>query len=381
MQPERKAVIAIVAHGVHDQGGMERALFELIRRAADRYSFVVISCELDEQLRPLVRWERISVPRRPIPLKMVLFAIAAGRRLRRVEADLVHTMGAVVPNKVDVVNVQFCTADLVAATGSLASAGAPRLRRVNTALTRALTLRMERWCYRPSRLRVLTPVSAGLAHELARHFPGVTVTVTPNGVDNERYRPNAAGREAVRAESDVAERDVVALFVGGDWDRKGLETAIRGVGIAAASGVPLQLWIVGRGDEKRFRSIAAEAGAQVSFFGPRAETAPFFQGADVFVLPTLYETFSLVAHEAAASGLPIVATATHGIAELVGDDEAGVLVDRDAQSVADALSRLALDDALRARLGAEARSRAGAYGWDRSVESMVDVYERLRSAT
>jgi D-inositol-3-phosphate glycosyltransferase len=94
----------------------------------------------------------------------------------------------------------------------------------------------------------------------------------------------------------------------------------------------------------------------------------------MFVLPTLYESFSLVAHEAAGCALPIITTRVSGIEELVGDDEAGLMVERTSSSVGSALARLAGDEALRHALGVEGRRRASRRTWERSVESVIDLY-------
>ena len=67
-----KPSVVLVAHGVHDHGGMERACAELLRRTHEEFDFIVISAQLDPALRALVkRWVRIRVPMRPIPLKYV----------------------------------------------------------------------------------------------------------------------------------------------------------------------------------------------------------------------------------------------------------------------------------------------------------------------
>ena len=91
-----------------------------------------------------------------------------------------------------------------------------------------------------------------------------------------------------------------------------------------------------------------------------ADVERFYQAADVFVLPTAFETFSRSAHEAAACGLPVVAPPVSGIRDLIGRDEAGIVVAREASSVAQALVALAGDAHLRARLADEARRRASA---------------------
>lgn len=379
---DKRPTVALVAHAIHDGGGMERAFAELIRRAHDRVRFVVHAAELADDLRPLVEWRQARVPLRPIPLKTVLFALVVGARLARVRVrtQLVHTLGAIVPNRADVATIQFCVAGAVDATGRLAPAGSPPLRRANTALTRALALAFERWCYRPGRLRRFAAVSRGVAAEVASRYPGVPVDLTPNGVDSDRYGPDARSRAELRREQAVAGDELVVLFVGGNWDHKGLAVAIQAVGAATAAGAKVRLWVVGRGDEGRFVALAQRAGARATFFGTRTDGQRFYQAADVFVLPTLYETFSLVAHEAAAAGLPVVAPRVSGIDELVGDDAAGLLVERDAAAVASAILRLASDPRLRASLGGEGRVRAAAYGWDNSVDRVLDVYGSLLGA-
>jgi UDP-glucose:(heptosyl)LPS alpha-1,3-glucosyltransferase len=374
----KRRTVALVAHGIHDQGGMERALYELVRRGHDRYRFVVLSAELDERLRPLVEWRRIRVPRRPSSLKIPVFSLLAGFRLWRTRASLVHTMGAVVPNRADVATVQFCSAGFVERTGVLAPRDRPPLRRLNSGLVRVIALASERWCYRRSRVRTLAAVSRGVAGELTRHYPGVPITVTPNGVDVERFKPDPDARAQLRREENVGDDEVVLLFVGNDWEHKGLRILIEA---AAQSGVErLRIWVVGRGNDERYSELARAHGVPIRFFGIRRDTERWYSAADVFVLPTLYETFSLVAYEAATAGLPVVATRVNGIDELLEGERAGLFVSRDAESVATALRRLAVDASLRARLGAEGRARAADFDWRRSTDAVLRLYRELGAA-
>jgi glycosyltransferase involved in cell wall biosynthesis len=374
--------VAIVAHAIHDMGGMERALAELIRRIHGDWRVVVIASELAADLRPLVDWRPVRVPRRPMPLKFVTFFLLGSVRLAWIRIDVVHTLGAIVVNRADVATVQFCHAGFWEATGALAPRTAPLLRRLNTTAARVLALTAERWCYRPTRLHVLAAVSRGVAVELARHYPAVPVRLTPNGVDIERFAPNPGARDRVRSEEAVAPGTLVALFVGGDWDRKGLGVAIQGIAAARGLGADVELWVVGRGQETRFRELARLAGVvdSVRFFGARRDVEQFHQAADLFVLPTEYETFSLVAHEAAACGTPVVATRVSGVEDLVGDMEAGILVARTPEAVGDALSRLAADDTLRRAMGAEGRRRIAELTWDHSAKAVVDLYEIVARA-
>jgi UDP-glucose:(heptosyl)LPS alpha-1,3-glucosyltransferase len=343
--------------------------------------FVVISGTLSPDLVPLVaRWHRVWTPRRPYALKFVSFFVLAGLRVAVTRADLVHCVGAVIPNRIDLSSAHYCVADYREATGAIAPRQGPRLHRWNRALSQYLMLLGERWCYRPGRTRLIGAVFDALGARMAGHYPGVQVAVTPDAVDVESFKPSASDREAFRRERGVPESEAVALFVGGFWDLKGLALAIRGVALARRRCTrPLRLWVVGRGDEARFRALAAACGVagEVSFLGHRADVARVYQSADIFVLPSTYETFSLVACEAAASGLPIVATRVGCIEELVGDSAAGLIVEGSAGSVAEALARLAGSPDLARRMGAEARRRVRRFSWDESVESVLDAYGRL----
>jgi glycosyltransferase involved in cell wall biosynthesis len=135
---------------------------------------------------------------------------------------------------------------------------------------------------------------------------------------------------------------------------------------------------------ERYRTIARRYGVadRVSFIGVQAETTPWYQAADMLVYPSLYEAFSLAGLEAAAAGLPIVGTAVHGIRELVGAEEGGLLVERTSPSLAAALERLGADPELRGRLGAGAQRRASAYTWERTATAFLDTVaeaEELRA--
>jgi glycosyltransferase involved in cell wall biosynthesis len=379
-EPSRQATVALVAHGIHDTGGMERAFAELVRRASAEFRFVILSRDLAPELRSLVDWRRIPIPARPIPVKFVLFYALAGLRLLRTRADLVHTLGALVPNKADLASVHFCHAGFRSTLAGRRETERPPLRRLNSSLSRGLGLAAERWSYRGSRVRLLAAVSAGVERELTEHYPTVRTVVAPNGVDGARFCPDSTVRAEVRRSLGVGDAEIVALFVGSDWDHKGLRFALEGIAEARRLGSPpVQLWVLGRGDERRYGAIAdrLQVGGQVRFLGFTTEPVRHYQAADIFVLPSLYETFSLVAFEAASCGLPVVAAKVSGVDELVGADESGILVQRSGTSVGTALARLAADPDLRRRMGANGRRRSSLCTWERSAEILTRSYREL----
>lgn len=356
---------------------MERVFAELIRRAHSEFRLIVIARELAPDLRALVEWRRIRVPPRPFPLLFSLFYFLAGIRLSRTSADLIHTLGALVPNRADLASVHFCHAGFRAANVRESRGSRPLIRRLNSHLSRALGLTAERWSYGNGRIPVLAAVSVGVARELHHHYPCARIHVTPNGVDLDRFRPDVEARLKSRRAEGIGEGEVVALFVGGDWDHKGVSIAIEA--LACARSRSLRLWIVGRGDEDRFCAYARRLGVaeRVRFFGVRSDAERFYQAADVFVLPSRYEAFPLVLLEAAACGVPVVATRVNGVEELVGEHEGGLIVDRTAEAFGEALAQLGADAGRRARMGEAARRRASTYSWDRSAASVLAIYREL----
>lgn len=250
-------------------------------------------------------------------------------------------------------------------------------------LARTLYSRVERWCIQRG-AAIVAVSSAGAEREVKQLFPGVAVAVTPSGVDLDRFRPDPRTRSAVRAEHSLGDEEVVALFVGlllpHFGAQKGLPIAIEGLARARTlSNAPLRLWVLTRADPEPFRALARRLGVSdhVEVLGFTDEPERVYQAADIFVLPTLLEMFSLAACEAAACGLPLVTTRVPGMDELLGEGESGITVRPDADDVGAALARLATDPELRRRMGAAARERASRYTWDGSAASVLEVYRQL----
>jgi glycosyltransferase involved in cell wall biosynthesis len=365
----RRPRVALVSEDVGGlRGGVARVTAELVTRCHDRVEFVVVSRTLAEDLRPLVEWRRVRAPAGPPKLAIPAFLAHGGLQVRRARADLVHvhSSGALVGNHVDLNTVHFSRAAFQHALGG----GTGRVTRVHLAL--------ERWCM--GRARRLGASSRGGRLELEALFPGSRVVEVPNGVDADRFRPDREARKEVRAELGAGDDQVVALFVGNAFRQKGLAVTIEALGLAAAGGnAALRQWVAGYGDADRYAALARAhgVGERVRFLGVRDDIARVYAAADLLVLPTVYETFCLVAWEAAATELPLVVTLVNGLHELVGDGRAGIAVDREPRAVADALLALAGDPGLRGSLGSAGRRIALDRTWDRTAERTLEVYREL----
>jgi glycosyltransferase involved in cell wall biosynthesis len=238
---------------------------------------------------------------------------------------------------------------------------------LNSWIAAGLELAAETWSYRRRRTRCVGCVSQGLAREVAELYPGVAPIVQSiaNGVDLEAFAPSPSERAEHRARLGLGDEDLLALFVGGDWRRKGLREAIRG--IAAAPG--WQLAVLGAGNDKEFTRLARhmQAAERVHFLG-RGRPHGWYAAADALVLPSRYEAFSLVMLEAAASGLPLIVPRINGSDELVQDGVTGWFTEPDGAAIAERLQRLAADPDLHASMRQASRLAAREYDWERVVE-------------
>jgi glycosyltransferase involved in cell wall biosynthesis len=168
------------------------------------------------------------------------------------------------------------------------------------------------------------------SEDLARHVrtlaPRARIRIAPNPVDTDVFRPAASGDQPRNG-------GVRALNVGALKERKGHEQLLRALAVARDARPDLRLEIVGDGPLRDdLMALAQELRIEdaVSFTGSvtKEEVAVRMRAAHFFVLPSLWENAPVVAIEAMASGLPVLASRVGGIPEIVGA-EAGVLVPAD----------------------------------------------------
>lgn len=367
--------VTIVAGDIGPEGGMERQLTVLITGLlAAGHAVTVIAWTCDLPPHPRLRRVRVPGPSRPYSLGYPLFLVCASVLARVRGRGLLHSTGAIVLGPTDICTVHFCHRAFATLPG-VSRASRPGLAfAANAWIVRRLSRLAERWCYRPRLARRLVPVSGGVARELREHFPAMAgrVTMIPNGVDTEAFSP---APEMPRADGPGPLR---ALFVGGEWERKGLRLAIEA--IARCPGT--ELTVLGSGDGDSYAALARELGVEerIHFAGTTTEPAAWYRRADVFLLPTAYESFSLVTYEAAACGLPLLVTRVNGVEDLLRDGVNGWFVERDGEDIAARLATLRDDPGRRLEMGRAARRDSLEFSWDRVVERYRDLYAELAAS-
>ena len=375
----RKPRVALVTWDLGHPDDTTASVFsQIVLRGHRRFDFIVVARSLHPEIRPLAEWRRAPAPQSPFRLRWAVFFATAAARLRGAGADLVHTWGPapMIPSRIDLASVNMLQAGFHAAAGGRPPGAGPGWR-----AGRAFKLGLERWSY-GRRVGLLDVDAESARAALLRHVPGASVIVTPRAVDTERFRPDAESGRRLRSELGAAGDDLVVLFVGRDWDLKGLDRAIEGMALARRRGAgSLRLWVAGGSDERGLRAMAEAAGIadRVEFLGLRSDVERLYRGADLFLMPTIYEHFSRASHEAAATEVPVIATEVGGITDLIASG-AGVAVERDGESIAAALTRLAADPGLRARLGARGREWSLRFTQEASTDRYLDLYDELAAA-
>lgn len=214
--------------------------------------------------------------------------------------------------------------------------------------------------------------------------PQRKLTVLGNGVDLERFGPaTAEERAATRHELALADDEVVIGAVGRLVDEKGYPELFDAFATVRKRHPNARLVVVGPHQPDKADAVSpdtmkqAEAGG-VTFLGHRDDVERLYSTFDIYVLASHREGFPRSAMEAAACGLPLVATDIRGCRQVVDDDVNGLLVPvRDSKALADALARLVGDPDLRHRLGASAVDKSRReFDQQRVIECTLHAYER-----
>ena len=253
-------------------------------------------------------------------------------------------------------------------------AAARRLKKLST-LRWYSFLRMQGRVVR--RLPALLTVSANSRDDIARDFrvPLERLTVVPVGVETDVFRPpstpRVAGRIVATASADVPLKGLVPLLEAVAKLRTERDVELVVVGRAREGGVTAAtIDRLGLSGHVRFVTGVGE-GALVELFG----------SAEVAVVPSLYEGFSLPAIEVMACATPLVATTAGALPEVVGPDGVAALhvAPGDPEAIAAAVGRVMDDPELAARLGAAGRARVvERFTWRAVAEQTVAWYRTTR---
>jgi glycosyltransferase involved in cell wall biosynthesis len=237
----------------------------------------------------------------------------------------------------------------------------------------------DRWMIGGLRYRMYVAVSPRVATELQQIYkvPASRIRVIPNGIDLTRFTRDALAGLAVRQEFGIPAEAKLLLFAGHEFRRKGLAHAIDAL---EKLGPDVWMLVVGSDNPAPYRKMARTSASRLVFAGSRKDMPALYAAADGFVLPTAYETFSLVCMEAMACSVPVFATPVGGIEDYLVDGVNGYQILMDGADIAAKISRAFADPELTARLRDGARATAVNYGWDHVGARYITLLEQVQAS-
>ena len=377
--------VAIFDHMVVPTNPVGSSHRHLLAGLSGELDFTVFSVDVDNPDPRRIRWIRVPVPTRPFVIMFLAYHLlaplwyAAFRLRHGTKFDLVQMVETNLSFG-DISYTHFC--HRVFLRHHWARIRASGVRGWLRWLDHWLHALLEPWVYRRVR-RIVVP-SHGLMREIETEYPFTKgkVCLIPNLVDVDRMRPpDDFDRAGFRAQLGLeVDANVLAFVALGHFDRKGLPVLLEALRELDDDG--LKLVVVGGepGLVGAYRGRADSMGVsnQVLFVGMRQDPRPYLWAADAFILPSFYESFSLVAFEAAAAGLPVIATRLHGVEEFLRDGENGFVVTPTAHDIALGIKRfLALGSAERREMGRRAAQSVGQFTVEHFLSAWRSLYRNV----
>jgi UDP-glucose:(heptosyl)LPS alpha-1,3-glucosyltransferase len=245
-------------------------------------------------------------------------------------------------------------------------------------------LRIEERALAPeNRGRVVVP-STLVARELREHYdvPDADLSVIPYGVDVDAYHPCRRDEEgkALRTALGIEAGEVVVLFYGHGWARRGLDVLLEALP-ALRRRRDVHVLVGGHDPAPRAFELLAQRtarGVRPVFLDETHLPAPCLAAADLFVLPTRYDPLGAYAFKALAAGVPVLTTDACGAADLLEPGVHGDVVPRQGgvPALRDALAAWADLDRL-AAAAPHARALAEAHSIDAALARLTTLLEEL----
>ncbi len=385
---EKRPLVAVISPSLDKRHGTERCVAEQIERLARKYEIHLYSARVDDLDLSRITWHRIPGLPGPHLLAFCWWFFANhlwrwwDRQLRGLRYDLTYTPGINCLDA-DIISVHVLFSDFyrqVRDTLSLrCNPASSWLRLVHRRLYYGLIIELEKLIYARGKCR-LAAVSRRTAENLTRYGRS-QIPVIYHGINLERFNPQ--NRDRLRGPSrshwGLTRSTSCLLLVGNGWKNKGLEALLAAAGSLGSA--DWRLLVVGQDDPRPYRDAIARLGLdqRVCFLPPRSDVEFYYAAADVYVSPSLEDAFGLPPLEAMACGLPVIVSSRAGVCELITDGVDGIVLKdpKDVVSLAQVISDLHVNPALRGALGENAARTALQYTWERNAAQLEVLFDQV----
>ncbi|GAB6137362.1 glycosyltransferase family 4 protein [Halanaerobaculum tunisiense] len=234
--------------------------------------------------------------------------------------------------------------------------------------------------FKPENYKRIVAISNVVKQEIIEKYdvPSEDIVVNHIGVNIDKFKPENKKkyRKKIRKEHNLSEDDLVLLFLGSGFERKGLEYVLE----TMSKVKDVKLLVVGKGKINRYKRKAKKLGVlqRTIFVGASSEVEAYYAAGDIFVFPTIYEPFGKVITEAMASGLPVITTQVAGASEIITPHKEGYILETPDQisQLANYIEKLK-DKDLRTEIAKAAREKTLNYTKDKDHQRILELYYEI----
>jgi UDP-glucose:(heptosyl)LPS alpha-1,3-glucosyltransferase len=370
----RKIAIVIPKYGL--VGGAEGFAAELTERIAqDRRFEVHVFANKWQKTSGHITFHGVSVITFPKFLTTISFAYFAGRKISKMDFDLIHT------------HDRIFNADIFTMHGIPHRVWIREVRKKRMSLFDYATAWAEKKLVTNKRCRRFLAVSNLAKEKFLQEYQNVDpdkVRVIHPGVDIQRFQglDRQRCRQEIRKKFGIDLSDWVILFVSMNFDIKGLDKLMMGLAKFKLRhpSERFKLLVVGKGDDRKYSKLAYNLGIkdQVVFSGAVQKEIldQIYPACDIFSMPSKFDTFGMSVLEAMAASLPVIISGNVGAKDLVKEGVNGFVIEN-TDNADEISSRIALimDEEVRTRMGKEAFKTALHNTWEATVDKVLKVYE------
>lgn len=347
-------------------GGTEVWVRSLIKSLSDNYEVRLISGSVDPQLNQFVsRVVRIRIPLRPAFLRVLLYSIISSC-IPTQNADIVHVVGAITFRKSSLNTIHFYHKENFRLRKYTIYRNNSRTKVLNRMIYTCMCIIMERVIYSKLFSKKLASVSPEMCALLERDFSR-TVNLSHNGIDPLEIRINFSQKT-----------QPYLLFVGGDWERKGLMDVIECIGKIKHSYPTIELYVAGSGSRKVYVEMAQrlKVDQNIVWLGRVPRNQIPYSSKSILVSASYFEVSPLIFLEAAMAGAPIVSYPVFGTLEAAND---GYLrtCEPSSSGLALEVARLLSDEQEMLNLSNAGILLRETKNWQLMVKETFDLYPRI----
>jgi UDP-glucose:(heptosyl)LPS alpha-1,3-glucosyltransferase len=328
--------IALIREKYTDFGGAERYVASLAENLALRGHEIEIFTRTwktrnndgnsgTPSFHPVLR--RVPILKGPSFLQILSFALNVRKMLQRDRYDIIHSFERTLYQDIYRAG-DGCHKEWLAQRRKIDPPGKGILHQINP-LHRTL-LWIEKQIFSEKGCRAVMTNSRRGKKEIIDLYgvPEEKISVIYTPVDSKRFfrERREESRVKLLQQFSIKPECSLLLFVGSGFKRKGLTATLKALPLLP---FPVHLLVVGKDRLSPYKRLAENLGIEktVTFTGPITDVVPYYQGADLFIFPTIYEPFSNVCIEAMAAGLPVVTSRINGASEVLREGENGYIIE------------------------------------------------------